>query len=188
MARMRSSTSRILVAFAAATLIAAACTAASGGADANATTAVSGSTQASGTGVTPAGATSPSSPGTQQTQLEMARDHLKHLVFIVQENRSFDHYFGTFPGADGFPMRNGRINVCIPDPIAGHCVRPFHSKSQLQQGGPHDEPASKADVNGGRMDGFVSTVIAGHEYCADHRRSEERRVGKECISAWSAYE
>ena len=28
---------------------------------------------------------------------------LDHLIFIVQENRSFDHYFGTFPGADGLP-------------------------------------------------------------------------------------
>ena len=94
-------------------------------------------------------------------------------MFIVQENRSFDHYFGTFPGADGFPMRNGRINVCIPDPLAGHCVRPYHSTSQLQQGGPHNQAASEADVNGGRMDGFVQAVVAGHEYCADHR-SEAR--------------
>ena len=27
---------------------------------------------------------------------------VKHLVFQMQENRSFDHYFGTFPGARGF--------------------------------------------------------------------------------------
>jgi len=37
------------------------------------------------------------------TKLEQAQAHLKHLIFIVQENRSFDHYFGTFPGADGRP-------------------------------------------------------------------------------------
>ena len=29
--------------------------------------------------------------------------NLDHLVFVVQENRSFDHCFGTFPGADGIP-------------------------------------------------------------------------------------
>ena len=29
--------------------------------------------------------------------------NLDHVIFIVQENRSFDHYFGTFPGADGIP-------------------------------------------------------------------------------------
>ena len=28
---------------------------------------------------------------------------IKHVIVIMQENRSFDHYFGTYPGADGFP-------------------------------------------------------------------------------------
>ena len=43
--------------------------------------------------------------------------NLDHLVFIVQENRSFDHYFGTFPGADGIPTdASGRPKVCLPDP------------------------------------------------------------------------
>jgi phospholipase C len=27
---------------------------------------------------------------------------IKHVIVIMQENRSFDHYFGTYPGADGF--------------------------------------------------------------------------------------
>ena len=29
---------------------------------------------------------------------------IKHVVVIMQENRSFDSYFGTYPGADGIPM------------------------------------------------------------------------------------
>src|SRR6266849_5756906 len=32
---------------------------------------------------------------------------IEHVVVIMQENRSFDHYFGTFPGADGLPRRSG---------------------------------------------------------------------------------
>ena len=28
---------------------------------------------------------------------------IKHVIVIQQENRSFDSYFGTFPGADGIP-------------------------------------------------------------------------------------
>jgi len=84
------------------------------------------------------------------------RPPLRHLVFIVQENRSFDHYFATYPGADGIPFRaDGLPKVCIPDPVLGHCSRPYHSHSQIQQGGPHDHPAALADVNGGRMNGFV---------------------------------
>ena len=29
---------------------------------------------------------------------------IEHVIVIQQENRSFDSYFGTFPGADGIPM------------------------------------------------------------------------------------
>jgi phospholipase C len=103
------------------------------------------------------------------SRLELARARLKHLIFIVQENRSFDHYFGTFPGAEGIPMRNGRPTVCVPDPILGRCVPPYHTSSQLQEGGPHGQRHSDADVNGGRMDGFIRTVIDGPMHCADHR-------------------
>ena len=28
---------------------------------------------------------------------------LKHFVYIIQENITFDHYFGTFPGVNGIP-------------------------------------------------------------------------------------
>ena len=40
---------------------------------------------------------------------------IKHIVVIMQENRSFDTYFGTFPGADGIPMKNG-VAICVPYP------------------------------------------------------------------------
>src|SRR3954471_22832561 len=39
---------------------------------------------------------------------------IKHVVMIMQENRSFDSYFGTYPGADGIPTdRNGNFKVCV---------------------------------------------------------------------------
>ena len=51
-------------------------------------------------------------------------DKLEHLIFIVQENRSFDHYFGTYPGADGIPTNpDGSFAVCIPDTVPGRQVR-----------------------------------------------------------------
>ena len=150
---------RTLVALVLAAMLAAACTPASG---------ESGSTTSSPAGPSP-------SPGPELTKLEQAQLHLKHLVFIVQENRSFDHYFGTFPGANGFPMRNGKPSVCVPDPIAHACVRPYHSSEQLQEGGPHAQRHSELDVNGGRMDGFVRTVVDSPLYCADHRDASRCR-------------
>jgi phospholipase C len=43
---------------------------------------------------------------------------IKHVIIVMQENRSFDSYFGTYPGADGIPMRRGVPAVCVPDPEA----------------------------------------------------------------------
>ncbi len=69
---------------------------------------------------------------------------------IMQENRSFDSYFGTYPGANGIPA-----DVCVPDPLHGGCVAPFHDAAQKNSGGPHGTEAATADIDGGLMDGFV---------------------------------
>jgi hypothetical protein len=80
---------------------------------------------------------------------------IRHVVIIMQENRSFDSYFGTFPGADGIPMKDGVPTVCIPDPAIGGCDRPFHTVADVNGGGPHGHVNAVADVDGGKMDGFV---------------------------------
>ena len=98
-------------------------------------------------------------------------ENIQHLIFIVQENRSFDHYFGTFPGAEGIPMKGGEPTVCVPDPGLGTCVPPYHDRTLRQEGGPHGHPHSVADIDGGAMDGFIRTVMSGPNYCADHRET-----------------
>jgi phospholipase C len=79
---------------------------------------------------------------------------IKHVIIIMQENRSFDSYFGTYPGADGIPRRDGAPAVCVPNP-AGACSRPFHDTADVNGGGPHSEGSAVADVDGGLMDGFI---------------------------------
>jgi phospholipase C len=82
---------------------------------------------------------------------------IKHVVVIMQENRSFDSYFGTYPGADGIPGlagNRGRV-PCVPDPLRHGCVRPFHNSRDVNDGGPHDTLAFWTDYDKGRMDGFV---------------------------------
>src|SRR5579884_3132008 len=73
----------------------------------------SGRTQASpaGTPVTTAIPTDSGSPLPVATPLGTpgaVTDPIKHIVIIVKENRSFDNYFGTFPGADG--TTKGRLS------------------------------------------------------------------------------
>src|SRR5947207_9597884 len=86
---------------------------------------------------------------------------IKHVIMIMQENRSFDSYFGTFPGADGILMKDGHRTVCVPDPLAHRCVRPFHDAHDRNVGGPHGPLNAIRDVDGGKMDGFIREAFPG---------------------------
>jgi phospholipase C len=92
---------------------------------------------------------------------------IKHIVIIMQENRSFDTYFGTFPGADGIPMKNGAPVACVPDPRRGSCLRPYLDTNDLDRGGPHNVRAGVADVDGGKMDGFIEAAENARRQCRD---------------------
>jgi phospholipase C len=92
---------------------------------------------------------------------------IQHVVIIMQENRSFDSYFGTFPGADGIPMQNGVPTVCVNDPAGGQCVKPYHDTADLNRGGPHGESNASADIDGGKMDGFISQAEGAPKNCKD---------------------
>jgi phospholipase C len=92
---------------------------------------------------------------------------IKHVVVIMQENRSFDTYFGTFPGADGIAMHGGVPTACVPDPKHGGCVRPFHDTANRGHGGPHGAAAAKADINGGKMNGFVASAQTARKGCVN---------------------
>jgi phospholipase C len=89
---------------------------------------------------------------------------IRHVIIIMQENRSFDTYFGTFPGADGIPMVNGVPTVCVPDPKGG-CTKPYHDPANSNGGGPHGAANATADIDGGKMDGFVAQAEAGLRGC-----------------------
>lgn len=81
---------------------------------------------------------------------------IKHVIIIMQENRSFDNYFGTYPGADGIPMNNGKPTVCIPDPATHTCDKPYHDTKDSDLAGPHKKNDASADIDGGKMDGFIA--------------------------------
>ena len=85
---------------------------------------------------------------------------IKHVIIIMQENRSFDSYFGTYPGVIGIPK-----GVCLPDPMRGGCDTPFHDTADVNGGGPHGHPNSVADVAAGSMSGFVAQMEQAQPSC-----------------------
>ena len=99
-----------------------------------------------------------SSAGKPDSGINLDIHKIKHVVVIMQENRSFDSYFGTFPGADGIPK-----GVCLPDPRNGGCRRPWVDHHDSNGNDPHAEIPFRADVDGGKMDGFVAQ--ADKELC-----------------------
>jgi phospholipase C len=112
-------------------------------------------------------------PGADGGLLALARAKIKHVVIINQENRSFDTYFGTFPGADGIPMNEAGVpTVCSTVPadagIDGSCEKPYHNPNDLNIGGPHSNAAFITCTAGGAMNGFVRSAGNGKgKTCTD---------------------
>ncbi|MDG6999813.1 MAG: alkaline phosphatase family protein [Nitrososphaerota archaeon] len=79
-------------------------------------------------------------------------DKIEHVIWIIQENHSFDNYFGTFPGADGIPPA-----TCLPKMPGGRpSVKPFHMPyRQPLIDLDHSWEQAHACYDNGRMDGFV---------------------------------
>ncbi len=81
------------------------------------------------------------------------RTPIHHFVVLLQENHTFDSYFGTYPGADGIPK-----GVCMPvNPANGPqpCIRPFHIGNRSITDLDHSESSAHLDLADGRMNGFV---------------------------------
>ena len=78
---------------------------------------------------------------------------IQHVVVLMQENHTFDNYFGTYPGADGIPA-----GVCMPrdpaNPSAG-CVTSYHLPSHRTIDLSHGTDVAGVALNGGKLDGFV---------------------------------
>jgi phospholipase C len=77
---------------------------------------------------------------------------LNHFIYIIQENITFDHYFGTFPGADGIPA-DVKLAYRPGEPPT---VAPFHlHQTSIPQDLNHSWQAAHLAADGGKMDGFL---------------------------------
>ncbi len=84
---------------------------------------------------------------------------IRHLVVLMQENHSFDNYFGTYPGADGPPA-----GTCLPrsfqDGTLG-CASPAHVGGRAVLGLGSDPALFARQYRAGSMDGFVAAYRFG---------------------------
>jgi phospholipase C len=73
-----------------------------------------------------------------------ARAKIKHVVFLIKENRTFDTLFGTFPGADGATQGT----------TCDGAVMPLGRAADSVQDAGHSFADGIAAVDGGKMDCF----------------------------------
>jgi phospholipase C len=89
----------------------------------------------------------PSQSNTPNTPIE-------HFIVLMQENHTFDNYFGTYPGAEGLPE-----GTCIPvdpfDKTRTECVEPFHIGDRPIEDLDHSDSTFELQYNKGKMNGFV---------------------------------
>lgn len=94
--------------------------------------------------------------GAQSAEPE-PRTPIRHFITLMQENHSFDNYFGTYPGADGIPD-----DVCMPrdlDDESAGCVEPYHLGNAPITDLGHSKPVFQAQLNDGAMDGFLDAYL-----------------------------
>src|ERR1700678_2373520 len=106
----------------------------------------------------------PAARGARLTSAPISQ--IEHVVVLMQENRSFDHYFGAMPGVRGFSDPTaipGVFKQPDSDNPDGY-LYPFHADthSTSAQNLPstnHDWAPQHDSWNNGAMNGFVSSRI-----------------------------
>jgi phospholipase C len=86
-----------------------------------------------------------------------SQNPIKHVVVLMQENRTFDNYFWTYPGQVGYDP-----NLCMPlDPAKADsgCMKPSPATTAALIGDlPHDWSSTNAAYANGSMNGFLSSA------------------------------
>ncbi len=95
-------------------------------------------------GLSACGSASTPTPPSQPV-IAAGLNQIQHIVIIVKENRTFDNYFGTFPGADGATsgiISNGRV------------ISLGHESDRTPRDPGHTWQSALTAINGGQMNQF----------------------------------
>lgn len=95
------------------------------------------------------------------TAASQGLSNLKHIIFFLQENRSFDNYFGMlgqYKASLGLPndVDGLNLNTTLPN-TNGQPVHPFHYQTVCTENLSPAWNETHADVDAGLMDGFMLT-------------------------------
>ena len=86
----------------------------------------------------------------------LATTPVHHVYFLIKENHAFENYFGARPGVLGYPP-NGSFPVAYG---SSETISPFPLAGTSTPDLPHDTPAERADLGGGKLNNFVAQAAA----------------------------
>jgi phospholipase C len=82
---------------------------------------------------------------------------IEHFIVVMQQNHTFDNYFGTYPGANGIPD-----GVCIPTSLAAQksasCITPFKLGDYPVNDLSHSAVIFAGQYQNGKMNGFIDAL------------------------------
>lgn len=82
---------------------------------------------------------------------------IKHLIVVMQQNHTFDNYFGTYPGANGVPP-DTCMPVSLSDPDSTDCIAPFRIDDYPLEDLNHSDTTFQYQYQDGKMNGFVEAL------------------------------
>src|SRR6266511_1281162 len=105
--------------------------------------------------------TTRSAPGVAPGQLQQLTDSIDHVVVLMQENRSFDEYFGMLKAYDPtLDVELLPLDASNPNPSGGPPVKAFHQTNLCDsEDVAHGWEASHVEWNNGANDGFTTANI-----------------------------
>ena len=107
----------------------------------------------------------------------LVRGKIKHVFVIYQENRSFDSYFGSFPGAENLASPAAQAHGFRQyDPLGNQWVTPFRLDVSDTADADHSRLALITKSDDGAMDQFVATEEFGL-LAKGWSRGDSQRVG-----------
>jgi phospholipase C len=99
---------------------------------------------------------------------------IQHVVILIQENRSFDHYLGTLSGVRGFDDKVGR-SAFFQKGTNGKTIHPFHLSGDCLPDLTHDWGPQHKAWNRGKMNQFL----------AQHQQVDGAAIGPETMGYYN---
>lgn len=160
---------------------------ASGAPDSQRRKVVGGLAAAAGMGLLPAcGSSSPSSSSSSQAAVlpDPAQSGIDHIIVVMMENRSFDHYLGWLPGADGkqaglsYTDKNGTTS-------STYALAPNYQGCE-DQDPDHSHEGGVTQYNNGACDGFLLT--SPDTFPIGYYRQQDLSFHGQAAPAWTVYD